>query len=204
MSQPDIDLAKPSILDQLIANGGGGGGGGTPTGTAGTPNAAVVSVQGVSGGTAVPVSLSGNISQETGGNLATIATAQGAGATGVTQLTGGSGLLGWLSGIFQKLSNALSINSIVAPGTLLTSQWSNATASATQILAARTGAAGTGRVSLNLYNAGSNTVFYGPSGVTTANGSRLLPGGSRTLYTTSAIFGVPASGTGNLDVDEVF
>lgn len=34
----------------------GGGGGGTPTGSAGTPNAAVVTVQGISGGTVVPVS----------------------------------------------------------------------------------------------------------------------------------------------------
>jgi hypothetical protein len=34
----------------------GGGGGGTPTGTAGSPNAAVVTVQGVSGGTVVPIS----------------------------------------------------------------------------------------------------------------------------------------------------
>jgi hypothetical protein len=33
----------------------GGGGGGTPTGTAGTPNSAVVSVQGISGGTPLPV-----------------------------------------------------------------------------------------------------------------------------------------------------
>ena len=33
----------------------------------------------------------------------------GASATGVTQPTGGSGLLGWLSGIYQKLSGSLSV-----------------------------------------------------------------------------------------------
>lgn len=36
-----------------------GGGGGTPTGTAGTPNAAVVSVQGIAGGTSLPVTQTG-------------------------------------------------------------------------------------------------------------------------------------------------
>lgn len=40
----------------VAVSGGAGGGGSTPTGTAGTPNAAVVSVQGISGGTPQPVS----------------------------------------------------------------------------------------------------------------------------------------------------
>ena len=44
---------------------------------------------------------------ETGGNLATVATAQGASGTGITQPTGGSGVLGWLSGIFNKLPASL-------------------------------------------------------------------------------------------------
>ncbi len=41
------------------AGGGGGSGGSVPTGSAGSPNASVVSVQGISGGTAQPVSQSG-------------------------------------------------------------------------------------------------------------------------------------------------
>lgn len=53
------------------------GGGGTPTGTAGSPNAAVVSVQGITGGMPLGV----NISQLNGGTIAT-----GAGASnGQTQ-----------------------------------------------------------------------------------------------------------------------
>jgi hypothetical protein len=49
---------------------------------------------------------------ESGGNLAaaktdldTIAAAQGTGATGVAQPTGGTGLLGWLSGIYNVVAN---------------------------------------------------------------------------------------------------
>jgi Flp pilus assembly pilin Flp len=64
-------------------------------GTAGSPNANVLSVQGVSGGTAVPVS--GTVTTNDGGS----------GGTGISQPSGGSGLSGWLSGIYNKLSNAL-------------------------------------------------------------------------------------------------
>ena len=46
---------------------------------------------------------------ESGGNLATVASAQGASATGVTQPTGGSGILGWLSGIFNKLNTSIAV-----------------------------------------------------------------------------------------------
>lgn len=60
------------------------------------------------------------------------------------------------------------------------------------------------RVSLTIYNTGTTTVFYGRLGVTTANGTRLLPGGSRTIYSTSAIAAVVASGTGSLDCDETY
>lgn len=47
----------------ICASGGGGGGGGaaTPTGPAGTPNSQVVSVQGVSGGLAIPTMIGGNL-----------------------------------------------------------------------------------------------------------------------------------------------
>lgn len=45
-----------------------------------------------------------NAAQESGGNLATVASAQGASGTGITQPTGGSGILGWLSGCYSFLS----------------------------------------------------------------------------------------------------
>lgn len=92
----------------------------------------------------------------------------------------------------------------VGAAAINTGQWSNATGSATQIVAARTGAAGTGRSSLTLFNSGSVAIFYGNVGVTSSTGTRLLPGGSRTLYVTAAIYGVPASGTGTVDFDEEY
>lgn len=90
--------------------------------SSGTADPTVVSPQ-----NPLPVTLatnSANLAQETGGNLAsiassnttiatdiavcetslgTIATAQGAGGTGITEPAGGSGLLGWLSGIYKAL-----------------------------------------------------------------------------------------------------
>ena len=38
-----------------------------------------------------------------------LAEAQGTSATGINQLTGGSGILGWLSGIFNKLSTSVAV-----------------------------------------------------------------------------------------------
>lgn len=48
--------------------------------------------------------------QEAGGNLASIATANGSDITSATQLPGGSGIRGWLSGIYTKLSGTLSVS----------------------------------------------------------------------------------------------
>lgn len=48
----DGTCASVTASNPLPTSGGGGGGGSTPTGSAGTPNAAVVTVQGISGGTA--------------------------------------------------------------------------------------------------------------------------------------------------------
>lgn len=45
-----------------------------------------------------------NAAKENGGQLAVIAGAQGTSATGVNQLTGGTGILGWLSGVYSKAS----------------------------------------------------------------------------------------------------
>jgi hypothetical protein len=55
-------------------------------------------------------SLPPNAAQEGGGNLATVANAQGAGATGVSQPAGGSGILGWLSGIYNAVTGLLSVS----------------------------------------------------------------------------------------------
>jgi len=60
----------------------GGGGGSVPTGTAGSPNAAVISVQGITGGTAVAVS-------DNGGSITV-----DSGTPGILALTAGSAIIG--------------------------------------------------------------------------------------------------------------
>jgi hypothetical protein len=56
-----------------------------------------------------------NAAQETGGNLATIAGAMGTPANAVNQQTGGTGMLGWLSGLFSLMTTAgTNIASILA------------------------------------------------------------------------------------------
>ena len=52
---------------------------------------------------------------ETGGNLATIATAQGVAGTGIAQPTGGSGKLGFLSGIWNKLNTSIAVTATALP-----------------------------------------------------------------------------------------
>ena len=76
--------------------------------------------------------------------------------------------------------------------------------SATQIVAARPGAAGTGRIGVTLENAGSATVYFGASGVTTTTGMPLPAGASATIDTQAAIYGIAASGTQTIGVMETF
>jgi hypothetical protein len=77
--------------------------------------------------------------------------------------------------------------------------------SAALIVAARTGAAGAGRVSVTIYNSGATVVFYGASsGVTVSTGAILPAGASVTLDTTAAFYGITASGTNVLSVTETF
>lgn len=52
------------------------------------------------------------------------------------------------------------------------------------------------RKRLVLVNAGTIDVYVGPATVTTANGVKIPPGASLTLYTTAAVQGITASGTG--------
>lgn len=88
--------------------------------------------------------------------------------------------------------------------TVTTSQASITTGAAQSIVAARTGAPGTGRVAATLYNSGTATVYVGASGVTTSTGLPLLAGGALTLNTTAAIYGTAASGTQTIGVAETY
>lgn len=77
---------------------------------------------------------------------------------------------------------------------------------ATQILAARTGVAGTGRICATIENTSTTAVYLGGSSVTTSNGM-LLPGivgASDTICTTAAIYGIVATGTETVSAQEVY
>lgn len=88
-------------------------------------------------------------------------------------------------------------NLAVGAAHLSTSQVSVAN-TATQIVAARIGTSGTGRVAVTVVNTGAVAVYLGAtSGVTTSTGT-LLPavaGASVTINTTSAVYGIVATGT---------
>ena len=94
-------------------------------------------------------------------------------------------------------------NSPVGSAAFAASQASIGTA-ATQIVAARAGAAGTGRIAVTLYNAGSATIYFGASGVTTTTGMPLPAGASATINTQAAIYGIAANGTQTIGVMETF
>jgi len=92
---------------------------------------------------------------------------------------------------------------VVGSGAIATSQASIGT-SAALIVAARTGAAGTGRIAATLYNEGTVTVFFGPSGVTTSTGMPLPAGASATINTTAAIYGISTIASQTIGVMETF
>ncbi|HEY8137634.1 MAG TPA: hypothetical protein VIF61_07320 [Methylocystis sp.] len=94
-------------------------------------------------------------------------------------------------------------NNPVGSAAFAASQASIGTAAA-QIVAARGGVAGTGRIAVTLYNAGSATVYFGASGVTTTTGMPLPAGASATVNTQAAIYGIAASGTQTIGVMETF
>jgi len=73
--------------------------------------------------------------------------------------------------------------------------------SAALLVAARTGAVGTGRVAVTVSNNGSAIIYIGASGVTTSTGKSIPPGNSFTLKTTAAIYAI--SGTAAQAVDYV-
>ncbi len=143
------------------------------------------------------VAAGGALSLTVGSN-AYLAAITASGATALN-VSGGSGLpTGWGGG-----SGGGANSPPVGSGSLAASQASIGT-SATSIVAARTGAAGTGRIAATLYNSGSATVYVGASGVTTSTGMPLPAGASITLNTTAAIYGVAASGTQTIGVTETY
>lgn len=80
------------------------------------------------------------------------------------------------------------------------------TSTATQIVAARTGAPGTGRVALTIENTGTTPVYVGGSGVTTATGMLLpgITGASITLNLQPAFYCITASTSQTISYVETY
>lgn len=97
--QTNQSCTPVSAANPLPVTGGGGGGGGTPTGTAGSPNAAVVTVQGITNGTPETTNLTQiggvalTLGQKAGANSVPVAVASDSGlATVAAQATGNTSL----------------------------------------------------------------------------------------------------------------
>jgi len=79
-----------------------------------------------------------------------------------------------------------------------------ATTSSAQIVAARTGGWGTGRINLAIENNSSNPMWIGGSGVTPTNGKE-VPGNSAIMWPTqAAIYAVTNTGTATFDYVEFY
>jgi hypothetical protein len=94
-------------------------------------------------------------------------------------------------------------NQPVGSAALATAQATISTTAAS-IVAARTGASGTGRIAATLYNTGAVTVFVGNSGVTTGAGMPIPAGGAITLNTQAALYGITASSSVTVAVVETY
>ncbi len=72
------------------------------------------------------------------------------------------------------------------------------------LAAARTGAPGTGRVSITIVNRGTAVISVGAAGVSTSTGFLIDPGGSFTSNDTAAFYGVSATSGQSVAVFESF
>jgi hypothetical protein len=136
-----------------------------------------------SGTWTVNIAASQTIGLAAGSNVIGAVTQSGTWSVGVSGTVAVTQSGTWTVGIAPPVGYAN-----FAPG-----QVASVTSSATSICAARTGAAGTGRGNITVFNTGANTIYLGGSGVTTSTGLPLYPGGSVTLPTTAAIYGICAS-----------
>lgn len=95
-------------------------------------------------------------------------------------------------------------NKAVGPASIAASQ-ATIGASGASIVAARTGAVGTGRCSATLKNTGAATVFIGSStSVTTSTGYPLFPGEIASFDTTAGLFGISTAAGNVIGVLETF
>lgn len=161
-------------------------------------------------GAATAANQSSQLTQET-------ASAAAAGTTSDTAYSGSgsSSIIAALKGLYAKLAGTLSIQGTaggtavpsvqIGTANLATAQ-ASVGATATQIVAARTGAQGTGRKTVCVTQAGSTVVYLGGSGVTTSSGDYLAgtPGAGKCFDTQAAIYGIVASGTDAVSATETY
>jgi hypothetical protein len=108
-----------------------------------------------------------------------------------------------------SLATALPVTETAPPvgwTNMVTGQVSVAS-TATQIAASRTGPPGTGRGKIDIVNLSTVDIYIGNSSAVTASTGILLTGTKGaliTLQTTSAIFGISASGTNTVSYNESF
>lgn len=135
---------------------------------------------------AVSLPLPANAAQETGGNLATIATAQGVSGTGITFPAGGSGILGWLSGIYNRLAGVVLAAGSAIIGKVGIDQTTPGTTNGVQINAALpAGTNAIGSVEL-LDSGGTNKASISAAGAVKVDGSAVTQPISGTVTATVA------------------
>ncbi len=153
-----------TAANPLNVTGGGGGGSNASVGVTGSAvpvDATAIGYQNASGNLAIPSASAGLPISDTG-----------ASATGVSQPPGGSGLSGWLSGIYSKLTGTLSVS------------WSGQSVSVSSLPAIPAGANAIGTIGVTsipdaAFGSGStvsavNTAFSGLSGLSTAGFAKLI------------------------------
>lgn len=154
---------------------------------------------------------------ESGGNLASAATSLSSAVAKLSTIltTLGSpfqegGLIGnasfGIAGALPAFASTPAVtpaNHAVGSANVATAQISLGTTPA-QIVAARPGGVGIGRIAATILNSGSTTVYLGGSSVTVSTGVPLAPGASLSLNTIAAVFGVASSAGQTVGVVETY
>lgn len=160
------------------------------------------------GAQAFPLGVWATITQLANGNLCTVGASssnaefvQGTGAAGAPL----GGVLS-IQGVSGGTPLTVTPTPDVGAAALATGQQAiTNTVGGTQIVAARTGAPGTGRVSVTVINPSTGGILYlGNSGLTTTTGVAVAPGSAFTMNFTGALFGIVATGTQTVTFFETF
>lgn len=131
---------------------------------------------------------------ESGGNLATLATAQGASGSGITQPTGGSGILGWLSGIYKAITGTLTVAGTVGvSGTVPVSGTFWQTTQPVSLTSLPSLSAGTNAIgSVFAAPTSSSSFAITPGSSSTTEGSHVLKSSAGNLYALYVVTGATA------------